>query len=118
MARMTNATKTAAARSTPSAPRPDGLTVAWMLTLVTTLICLLCAVLSRAYVRLLRPESPTMVLFSGLALFAAAVIGLVLLGLTPVIVYRKRSHPPLGIVVAAYVVGVLPWLGMLWQAVE
>jgi hypothetical protein len=57
-------------------------------------------------------------MFSGLLLFAAAVIGTALLILTPIIVYRKRSDPPAGLVFFAYVVGVLPWLGMLLQAVS
>jgi hypothetical protein len=114
----TTTKKTGPAQPKPTVPRPDGLTIAWMLTLVTTLVCLFAAVLARAYVRFVQPESPTMSLFSGLALFAAAVIGLVLLVMTPIVVYRKRSHPPRGIVIAAYVIGILPWLGMIWQAVN
>jgi hypothetical protein len=118
MSRMISDPKNEKARTSPSVPRPDGLTVAWMLTLVTTMMCELCAVASRAYVRFVRPEATTISLLSGVSLFAAAVIGTVLLVMTPIILYRKRSNPPRGIVVAAYVLGVLPWLGMIWQAVE
>ena len=64
MPRTTPEKKTDTARTSPSVPRPDGLTVAWMLTLVTAMVCEFCTVASRAYVRFVRPEAVTMSLLA------------------------------------------------------
>lgn len=105
-------------RSKPlkSAPPVDGLTVGWVTTLITTFVCELGAVAARLYVQYVDAEAKLIGMFSGLLLFAAAVVGVFLLVLTPIVVYRKRSHPPRGIVVFAVVVGVAPWIGMILQA--
>ena len=94
----------------------DGLTVGWTVTMMTTLFCELGAAGTRAFVRFVNPDAALLSMFSGLLLFAAAVIGTVLLVLTPIIVYRKRSNLPPGVVFFAYVIGAVPWLGMLLQA--
>lgn len=96
----------------------DGLTICWAVTMITTVICELGAAGTRAFVRFVNPEAQLLGMFSGLLLFAAAVVGTVLLVLTPIIVYRKRSYVPTGVVFFAYVVGAVPWLGMLLQAQE
>lgn len=99
-------------------PPVDGLTVGWMVTLITTFVCLSAVLALRAYVRFGHPGADAVRVFSGLLLFAAAVIGVVLLVLTPVVVRRKRSHPPKGIVCFALLCGAAPWLVMLWQGWE
>jgi hypothetical protein len=38
--------------------------------------------------------------------------------LTPIIVRRKKSNPPRGLVYFAYVVAVTPWISMLLQGWE
>src|SRR5690349_7547439 len=83
-------------------PPVDALTVCWMLTMITTLFCLAAATAARAFVRYIRPEAAMISTLSGLMLFAAAVISLILLGLTPVVVKRKKSNPPQGLVFFAY----------------
>jgi len=98
------------------APPVDGLTVGWMMTLTTAILCELSAVGTRMYVHWIDPEARLLSLLSAMLLFAAAVVGIVLLVLTPIIVYRKQSHPPRGVVVLAYVAGIVPWIGMFLQA--
>jgi hypothetical protein len=114
----TNDAKRKAKELREARPPIDGLTVAWTTTLITAVACELGAIGARAFVRFVLPEATLLGMLSGLMLFAAAVIGTVLLVLTPIIVYRKRSNPPMGVVFFAYVVGVVPWLGMLLQARE
>jgi hypothetical protein len=99
----------------PPRPPADGLTIGWMLTLITGLACSVGALALRAYVQFIRPGAEMIQVLSGLLLFAAAIVGVVLLILTPIIVQRKRSHPPRWIVRSAYVIGVAPWLFMIWQ---
>lgn len=89
-----------------------------MVTLVTTFVCTLAVLLLRAYVRWWHPGADIVRVFSGLLLFASAVIGIILLVLTPVVVQRKRSHPPKGVVYFALLTGAAPWLVMLWQVLE
>lgn len=99
-----------------ASPPADGLTVGWVTTLMTTFACELGAAGTRLYVQYVDPDAKLIGMFSGLLLFGAAVIGVFLLVFTPIVLYRKRSHPPRGIVVFAVVVGVVPWIGMILQA--
>lgn len=102
----------------PKGPPVDGLTVGWMLTLITTIFCLFVAISARAFVRYIQPQAAMIGVLSGLMLFAAAIISLILLVLTPIIVRRKISNPPQGLVVFAYAVGAAPWISMLLQGWE
>lgn len=99
-------------------PTVDTLTVAWITMLSTTLMCEIGAAAARLYVGYVDPRAGMMRMFSAYLLLAAAFIGIVLLVTTPIVVKRKRSHPPLALVVFAYVVGALPWLAMLSQLTE
>lgn len=99
-----------------SAPPVDGLTVGWVTTLITTFFCELGAVAARLYVQYVDSEAKLIGMFAGLLLFAAAILGVFLLVFTPIVLYRRRSNPPRGIVVFAVVVGVAPWIGMVLQA--
>lgn len=88
------------------------LTVTWMMTVVTALICELGSVASTWFVRL-RPESGRIAILGGVLTFAALVIGLISLGLLIAVVRRRQVPPPLGIIVFATVVGAAPLLAML-----
>lgn len=81
------------------------LTVGWMLMVVTTLVC----EVAFAAIRIVgpRPESRLAIL-ANLFLFAAMVIGLLLLLITPVVLRGRRVPPPQGITVFAVVVGLAP----------
>lgn len=107
-------------KSKPRIEKPpvDALTVGWMLTMITTLFCLIAATAARAYMRYAQPEATMIGMLSGYMLFSAGVMGLILLVLTPIIVKRKKSDPPQGLVFFAYLVGLAPLAGMLLQAWE
>ncbi len=102
----------------PQGPPADGLTVGWVLTLITTIFCLFVASSARAFVWFVQPEASMIEALSGLMLFSAAVISVILVVLTPIIVRRKKSNPPRGLVYFAYVVAVTPWISMLLQGWE
>lgn len=80
------------------------LTIAWMLTVVTTFACEVGFVISRG---LAGGEGPLMML-SGLFLFAALVIGMIAFLLMPVVLRSRRTTPPSGVVVFAAVVSAIP----------
>jgi hypothetical protein len=94
-----------------AAPPVDGMTVIWMSTFVTALMCEVAA-----FGILIAVGFESKALLAMLArylLLAAALIGLFLIVLTPLVVRRARSNPPMAVVIAAYVVGALPWLAMI-----
>jgi hypothetical protein len=97
-------------RKKDRAPRPavDGLTVAWATTLVTVVVCEATALIIRLFIGF--QSTSRLTLLSNYLLLTAALMGPVLIVLTPVVVRRGRSHPPLGVVIAAYLVGAAPWL--------
>ena len=81
------------------------LTVAWMLMVVTTLVC----ELGFAAIRISRPQPDSrLTILSSLFLFAAMVIGLLALLVTPVVLRSRRVPPPPGIMVFAVVVALAP----------
>lgn len=83
----------------------EALTIGWMLMVVTTFIC----EMSFAGIRMSGPppDGPLMIL-SNLFLFAAMVIGVLALLVTPVVLRSRRVPPPQGITVLAVVVGLAP----------
>ncbi|HWB13268.1 MAG TPA: hypothetical protein VG826_28845 [Pirellulales bacterium] len=90
------------------------LTVGWMLTVITTLACEVGFILARW---LAGGERSLMVL-SQLLLFAAFVIGLIALFVTPVVLRSRRVAPPPGVTIFALVVGAAPLLLVAIEMLE
>ena len=90
------------------------LTVGWMLTVVTTLVCEVGFVLARW---LAGGDGPLFVL-SNVLLFAAFVIGLVALFVTPVVLRSRRVPPPSGVTVFAIAVSAAPILLVTIEMLE
>lgn len=81
------------------------LTIGWMLMVITTLVCELGFVA----VRMGRPQpDSSLAILSSLLLFAALVIGLLALLITPVVLRSRRVPPPQAITVVAVVVALAP----------
>jgi len=99
-------------------PAVDSLTVGWITMISTTLMCEIGAILALLYVAYLDPRANMMSFFANYLLLAAAIIGVPLLVTTPIVVKRKRSHPPLAMVLFAYTIGAAPWLVMLTRLTE
>jgi hypothetical protein len=107
-------------RKKDRAPRPavDGLTVIWGTTLITCLMTQVTAFALRGYVRFGDPTARLLLMLSSYFLLTSALIGLFLIILTPIVVRRGRSNPPLGVVVAAYALGAVPLLAMILQGTQ
>jgi hypothetical protein len=87
-------------------------TVAWTLSVMTTLIFAGLAALGWLVVRN-RPDNDTMLAFVQLLHFSSLVTGFVSLLLLPVVFKVRREPPPPGFVAFAIVVAVLPILAAL-----
>ena len=88
------------------------LTVSWMLTVVTALLCELGTMATNWYVWF-RPEAERVDVLARLLMFAALVIGLISLGLLLLVLRRRQQPPPRGIVAFAAVVGAAPLVAIL-----
>jgi hypothetical protein len=108
---MSKATKRRAKRQPATGDsRVESLTVAWMLSVVTTFVCEVVSVILSWYTTRINPEAVGLRTFGALLLFAAFVIGIISLLMLPVILKTRREPPPRGILVFSIVVGVAPLL--------
>jgi hypothetical protein len=98
----------------PETKAADALTVAWMLSVMTTLMCELAWAASRQWVYL-HPDQPQMAMFCQLLFFSALVTGGVSLLIIPFVYRLRRLLPPRGITVFAAIVGAAPWVVLLCQ---
>lgn len=90
------------------------LTIGWMLTVITALACEL-AFVAASWLGSRRPGDWSQI-FSSLMLFAALVVGFLALLLTPVVAKTRRVPPPRGVTIFAILVGALPLITLLAQA--
>lgn len=102
-------------RHKPQPPREsrsvEFLTVAWMLSVITTLLCEVGGTLAKIF----GENNVRLSLFAGYLLFAAAVIGAASLVML-VAVYRLRKvKPPSGIIFFSAVVGGTPLVVLLFS---
>jgi membrane protein YdbS with pleckstrin-like domain len=98
-----------------SEPRTvEVLTVGWMLTVVTTLACEVGYVVARW----LATDEGTLMALSRLLLFAAFVIGLIALFITPVVLRSRRVAPPNGVTFFAVAVAAAPLLMVVMEMLE
>jgi hypothetical protein len=88
------------------------LTVFWMLSVMTALLCEIGFALSRAYLRLVDPMAARMEVLGGMLLFAAAVVGLISLAACVVVVRLRKVPPPFGLIVCGIVIGAVPLVAM------
>lgn len=79
-------------------------TVAWMLSVMTALLCEVASVL----IGLVRDDRGLAATFSGYLMFAALIVGVISLLLLPAVFKLRRVPPPRGITVFAVVVGAAP----------
>ncbi len=89
-------------------------TVAWTLSLMSTLVAEVMGFLSRLYTKLVEPND-LLTVMGAIMLFVALIAGLVTLGLTPVVLKLAKKRPPQVIVQLACVAGALPILVILLQ---
>lgn len=98
-----------------NAPRTvEILTIGWMLMVVTTLACEIGFVLARG----LAADGDSLMALSAVLLFAAVVIGLLALLLTPIVLRHRRTAPPKGILVFATIVSAMPLVVLLLEGLS
>jgi hypothetical protein len=102
----------------PPRPAVDTLTVIWGTTLTTAVIAEAASFGIRSYVTFANPQAKLLNMLSAYLLGTAALVGAFLIILTPIVVRRKVSNPPFGVVLAAYIVGAIPWLAMILQGMS
>lgn len=83
----------------------EALTIGWMLTVVTTLVCETAYVLVRS---MNRAGQPSLTMLAGLLLFAALVTGIVVLIMTPVVLRGRRHPPPRPVTIVSLFIGAAP----------
>ena len=89
----------------------ETITVAWMLSVMTALLCEIGALLAWIYSQG-RPGSMAAIL-AGLLFFGAMVIGGMALLMLPIVLKVRRSPPPLAITVAAILIAMAPVLAAI-----
>ena len=102
----------------PTAAEPatvETLTVGWMLSVITALVCEMGFAAARGYLLVVDPASAKMQVLATVLLFASFVIGVASLGLAYGVVRSRRTQPPQGILVFSIVVGAVPAVTVLLQ---
>ena len=97
----------------PESPASVAVTVSWMLTVMTTLVCTAMALLVWLAVRE-RPENSVGLMFAGYLHFAAVAAAFVSLALLPAVYKVRRDAPPTSIVVFALLAASLPIVAALF----
>ncbi|MBL8830578.1 MAG: hypothetical protein JNM18_26630 [Planctomycetaceae bacterium] len=88
-------------------------TMAWMLTTLTTFVCVAIMAGSRAYVIWVDPEAASLAILSGLLLFASLVLGVLALGLELVVLRIRKPAPPRPVLFGSTVIALLPMVAAL-----
>ena len=89
-------------------------TVAWTLSLMSTLVAEVIGFLSRLYTKMVEPND-LLTVMGAIMLFVALVAGVVTLVLTPVVLKLAKKRPPNVIVQLACIAGALPIVVILIQ---
>ena len=95
----------------------DAATIGWMLAVLTATVCELGVLAARLYFHW-RPEAVGAGMAGELLLFSSAIVGLIVLGLIPVVYRIRRVKPPAAVTGVAVVIGVLPWTVIVVQLLE
>jgi hypothetical protein len=93
----------------------DAMTVGWMLTAITALVCQAGLVAVRA-VEHYQPEAAALGVLGELLLFAALVFGVISLVLAPIVLRLRRTPVPPGITIFAVAVGFTPLAIVAWRS--
>jgi len=101
----------------PESQASDAMTVCWVVTLTTLLLCDLSAVAAHVFV-VQYPDAQRMAQLRELLLFAGSVVGVLSLLLLPVLYRIRRVPPPTGLVVFGACVAVAPILAVVVRILQ
>jgi hypothetical protein len=93
----------------------DAMTVGWMLTVMTALVCQAGLVGVRALEHY-QPDVESLPLLGELMLFAALAFGVISLLLAPIVLRLRRTPVPPGITIFAVAVGLTPLAIVVWRS--
>ena len=93
------------------------LTIFWTVLVTTAVGCNIGAAVTRL-IHSNQPGNNAIGLLSGLLLFAAVVVGVLILGLLPVVYRMRKEPPPRGYVVFAVLIGAAPILTVIALAMR
>jgi hypothetical protein len=92
------------------------ITSLWMLSAVNALGCEIVWIGLRVYIRNV-PDAKVASLLAGLLLIVAMILGLVIMGLTPVVYRVRRVAPPPLVTLVAVLIGIAAWVAAATLAV-
>lgn len=115
--RVRKRTRPDAAPNSSETPAANTATVAWTLAASTVLLCDLAAVAVH-FLAVNRPDAAGPAMLRELLLFSGAVVGMVVLALTPVVYRIRRAAPPVGFTVFAVCAAVAPMLAIAVRALK
>lgn len=95
----------------------EAATIGWMLAMLTATVAELGVLAAVLYLRW-NPDAKGIAMAGELLLIASAIIGLVILGLTPVVYKIRRLKPPSVVTAFAVAVSLLPWIVIVAQAIN
>ena len=106
---------TGAKRAEQESPAAEALTAMWLLAAMATLGCEIGSAAINYYARVTGNEQLDMLW--RLLFFAALVIGVSVLAMTPAVYKFRQQHPPPAVTVTAMLIGGAPLIVMLFVAV-
>jgi hypothetical protein len=93
----------------------DAMTVGWMLTVMTALVCQAGLIGVRAFEHY-QPDIDALPVLGELLLLAALVFGVTSLVLAPIVLRLRRTPVPPGITIFAVAVGLTPLAVVVWRS--
>jgi hypothetical protein len=88
-------------------------TMAWVMTTLTTFVCVALMAGLKGYVVWIDPEAVKLGVLAGLLLFASMVLGVLALGLELVVLRIRKPSPPRPVLFASTVIALLPIVAAL-----
>ena len=92
----------------------ETVTIAWTLTVMTSILCDLGTAATRFYVRA-QPDEVRIGMLSGILFLAAVVIGILSLMMLPVVLQIRRVPPPRAFIVLAVIAAITPLVAIVMQ---
>lgn len=83
-------------------------------------MCLACEIVALfvlGYLRWAAPGPGKLQVFAGLLLFASLTLGIVLLGLTFLVLKVRQTRPPAALVRSSLVIAGVPWLALMLDSI-
>ncbi len=108
-------TQKSSVNESAEAPTTEVLTIGWLLTVMTTLVCEVAYFIAMLILRR-QADLQWLALLAGVLMFAALVVGLTSVGLLVLVHRLRKSQPPTPIVACSLFIGLTPVLVAIARA--